>query len=104
MIESALAGLQCNIQKEKQISSNSISVFQRGGSSKLDSTVLHCPKGAPKEGYTTEAKVDETVHFQRSLFFRVRREASEVERRNADDVAGKKRFPCRDPSCEIADG
>lgn len=49
MIESALAGLRCNIQKEKQISSNSMSGFQWSSSSKLDSAVLYGPNGAPKE-------------------------------------------------------
>lgn len=34
MMESALAELHCNIHRERQISSNSISGFRRGGSSK----------------------------------------------------------------------
>jgi len=48
MMESALVKLHCNIHKERQISSNSISGFQRSGSSKLCSTVLCCPNRAPE--------------------------------------------------------
>ena len=48
-MESAPAELHWNIHRERQISSNSISGFQRSGSSKLCSAVLYCPNGAPKE-------------------------------------------------------
>lgn len=48
MMESALAELHCNIHRERQISSKSISGFQWGGSSKPYSAILYRPNGAPK--------------------------------------------------------
>lgn len=59
MMESALAELHCNIHRERQISSNSISGFQQGGSSKLCSAVLYCPNGAPKAKKKKEKKKEE---------------------------------------------
>lgn len=59
MMESALAELHCNIHRERQISSNSISGFQQGSSSKLYSAVLYCPKGAPRGKKKKEKKDDQ---------------------------------------------
>lgn len=52
MMESASAELCCNIHKERQSSSNSISGFQSGGSSKPFAAVLAglCVQLEPKEG------------------------------------------------------
>lgn len=76
MMESALAELHCNIHRERQISSNSISGFRRGGSSKASlgypapSKWSNQIKGGKKRGETTThtRRGDQNPEHNRSAF------------------------------------